>query len=56
MVEIAYRSVWDVEKWIEELGLKASSIHSSDQCDGESCSIHNPSKHHMRLWPMPSWR
>lgn len=29
--------------------------HAPDQCSGEHCSIHNPSPHHMREWPL-NWR
>jgi hypothetical protein len=31
------------------------NVHSPSQCAGENCVIHNPSDHHMRLWPM-LWR
>jgi len=29
--------------------------HSSDKCKGHFCCLHNPSKHHMRDWPLV-WR
>lgn len=31
------------------------NIHLADKCAGQSCSIHNPSDHHMRNWPL-HWR
>ena len=27
------------------------NVHTIDQCAGEPCVIHNPSSHHMGLWP-----
>lgn len=30
-------------------------VHSPLRCEGEFCSIHNPSDHHMRDWPQV-WR
>jgi hypothetical protein len=27
------------------------NVHTQDQCAGQSCCIHNPSQHHMALWP-----
>lgn len=31
------------------------NVHTSDQCAGRACCIHNPSDHHMVDWPMV-WR
>jgi hypothetical protein len=31
------------------------NVHPSPACRGEFCVIHNPSEHHMRLWPLV-WR
>jgi hypothetical protein len=28
------------------------TTHVPDKCEGRHCVIHNPSKHHMRKWPM----
>lgn len=27
-------------------------VHPPKRCKGEQCTIHNPSQHHMRSWPM----
>lgn len=26
-------------------------VHAPTQCQGTNCAIHNPSRHHMQLWP-----
>jgi hypothetical protein len=26
--------------------------HDASRCKGEACPVHNPSKHHMRKWPL----
>lgn len=31
------------------------NVHSADKCEGEHCTIHNMSDHHMRGWPQ-HWR
>jgi hypothetical protein len=31
------------------------NVHPASACEGESCVVHNPSKHHMRSWPLV-WR
>lgn len=28
-----------------------SNVHSPTKCQGQFCTIHNPSEHHMRDWP-----
>lgn len=35
--------------------MREFNVHDRDQCCGEFCCIHNPSDHHMRLWPQ-LWR
>jgi len=30
-------------------------VHPATKCAGEACTIHNPSDHHMRQWPL-NWR
>jgi hypothetical protein len=30
-------------------------VHDPKDCEGEVCTIHNPSAHHMREWPT-HWR
>jgi hypothetical protein len=30
------------------------NVHTADRCAGQHCCIHNPSPHHMLLWP-PRW-
>lgn len=32
-----------------------AGVHSPDLCEGEHCTIHNMSDHHMRVWPQ-HWR
>ena len=33
-------------------GQKLINVHTSNQCFGKNCCIHNPSDHHMRGWLM----
>lgn len=28
------------------------NVHSASACAGRACTLHNPSDHHMRDWPM----
>lgn len=28
------------------------NTHDESRCNGETCPVHNPSKHHMRKWPI----
>lgn len=30
-------------------------VHDPELCEGRPCSIHNPSDHHMKTWPL-NWR
>lgn len=30
------------------------NVHTVDRCGGNPCVIHNPSRHHMAIWP-PHW-
>lgn len=39
----------------DDFGQKLYSIHSPIQCAGRPCTIHRPSNHHMRDWPL-HWR
>lgn len=48
--------VVDVEGSLGHLGkVPLSNVHPKTQCSGQYCTVHNPSKHHMRKWPMV-WR
>lgn len=38
-----------------QVGIVPVRTHGPGQCSGEFCSIHNPSPHHMREWPL-NWR
>lgn len=38
-----------------QVGPGALRTHSKENCQGRHCVIHNPSKHHMRDWPL-NWR
>lgn len=31
---------------------KGLSTHTRRQCRGQKCCLHNPSRHHMRDWPI----
>lgn len=31
------------------------NVHDGDVCQGRTCIVHNPTDHHMSLWPMV-WR
>jgi hypothetical protein len=42
------------EKWTSGTGQKLT-VHSKDECKGETCPIHNPSDHHMIDFPT-HWR
>lgn len=35
--------------------MKLVNVHAPEACEGHACCIHNPSDHHMRLWPQ-LWR
>jgi hypothetical protein len=37
------------------LGVKKLKVHNPVICAGRSCSVHNPSDHHMKDWPL-NWR
>jgi hypothetical protein len=37
------------------VGLNRHQMHKPDKCAGHHCSIHNPSDHHMKTWPL-LWR
>jgi hypothetical protein len=41
----------DVKRYIGVL----HNVHSATVCRGQSCTIHRPSPHHMRTWPIV-WR
>lgn len=32
-----------------------SNVHPASKCAGQACTLHNPSDHHMKDWPM-LWR
>lgn len=34
---------------------KLINTHSPELCEGRGCSIHHPSDHHMKKWPL-NWR
>jgi hypothetical protein len=36
-------------------GIVELRVHNRKICEGEFCSIHNPSPHHMVTWPL-NWR
>jgi hypothetical protein len=36
-------------------GLAGLRVHNRKLCEGRGCSIHHPSGHHMRTWPL-NWR
>lgn len=36
-------------------GINRLRVHNRKYCEGEYCTIHNPSDHHMKDWPM-TWR
>lgn len=38
-----------------DLNGKILWVHEKDKCANEYCTIHNPSDHHMKSWPM-NWR
>lgn len=38
-----------------ELGERTLRVHNRKLCAGQFCTIHNPSDHHMKDWPM-TWR
>lgn len=40
---------------VQTTGPHVLRTHGPTQCLGEFCTIHNPSEHHMRTWPM-NWR
>ena len=44
----------DLEEYTTGTG-QALWVHPESDCDGEDCTIHNPSNHHMREWPT-HWR
>lgn len=37
------------------VGGEILAVHSPTKCVGEHCSVHNPSQHHMVMWPQ-HWR
>lgn len=39
-----------VQVWKTGCGQIFNSVHSPEKCAGESCTVHNPSDHHMREW------
>ncbi len=39
------------ERWLR-LNAGKVKTHSPSQCKGQSCTLHNPSKHHMATWPL----
>lgn len=38
-----------------QVGPAIIDVHRRGECSGEHCVIHNPSRHHMRDWPL-NWR
>jgi hypothetical protein len=40
---------------ITDDGLVLEGVHHSSQCESWYCTIHCPSEHHMRSWPL-AWR
>lgn len=43
------------ESLIGDDGMHLANVHPQGQCAGTVCTLHNPSEHHMRGWPM-LWR
>lgn len=41
--------------WGAQVGIQGLWVHKKGKCAGEHCSIHNPSDHHMKEWPL-NWR
>lgn len=41
--------------WTSPWGETLYNVHEPEKCAGRHCTIHNPSDHHMRDWPMV-WR
>ncbi len=41
----------DVKRWARQL----HNVHSVTRCAGRACTVHRPSPHHMRSWPI-TWR
>lgn len=42
-------------KFVDSYGQSIIYVHTRRECIGEHCVIHNPSRHHMRTWPL-KWR
>ena len=40
------------EKWRLVGGEILTNVHRSGNCQSPPCSIHSPSRHHMRTWPL----
>jgi hypothetical protein len=38
-----------------QMGIQGLRVHNRALCEGEHCSIHNPSSHHMVNFPL-NWR
>lgn len=38
-----------------QIGEKSLRVHNRKLCEGRNCSVHNPSDHHMKDWPL-NWR
>jgi hypothetical protein len=43
------------ESLIGDDGMHLANVHPDTQCAGTVCTLHNPTQHHMRDWPM-HWR
>lgn len=40
---------------LEHSTVVLENVHDPDKCDGDNCTVHNRSSHHMRSWPQ-HWR
>ena len=43
------------ESLLGDDGMRLSHVHTQEHCAGSVCTLHNPTDHHMRDWPM-LWR
>jgi len=48
-----YRDI--AETTLENTDIVFLALHSTKQCQGQPCTVHNRSDHHMRSWPQ-NWR
>ncbi len=48
-------SIWQTDRHGFAAGVQPLVVHGPARCEGQWCTIHNPSGHHMNEWPQ-LWR